>query len=247
MKLNKIYNPNRIMRKNLFFAFVSVLTVLSLDLAAQRKDYLISLETNLGSAKIILYDETPLHKANFIKLSKSKFYDGLIFHRVIKNFMIQGGDPLSKDAEKGARVGFGGDNMERIPYEFNKARVHKKGALAAARDGNAEKKSSACQFYIVQGKKLSDDEILKVQGSNNLTYSGQQKMDYVTLGGTPFLDNNYTVFGEVIQGLDLVDKIAQVSTDQYNRPNEDVKMSITVKKISKRKISRKYGYKYTKA
>jgi peptidyl-prolyl cis-trans isomerase B (cyclophilin B) len=223
-----------------------VFTVVLNGTYAQRKDYLITLETSLGSAKIILYDETPLHKANFIKLSKEKFYDGLLFHRVIQNFMIQGGDPLSKNAEKGARVGFGGDNLEKIPFEFNTNRVHKKGALAAARDGNPEKKSSACQFYIVQGKKLSDDEILKVQGTNNITYTTQQKIDYVSLGGTPFLDNNYTVFGEVIQGLDLIDKIAKVSTDQYNRPIEDVKMTIKLKKMSKRKITRKYGYKYIK-
>ena len=211
---------------------------------AQKKDYVLTLETDKGKVNMILYDETPLHKANFLKLTKDKFYDGLLFHRVIENFMIQGGDPNSKNAEKGQSLGSGGGDLERIPFEYNEKRYHKKGALAAARDGNPEKKSSATQFYIVQGKKFTDQELDGFETKNNLKYSADQREMYKNIGGTPHLDKNYTVFGEVIGSTQLVDDIAKVKTGQANRPEEDQRMKITVKKLRKKKITKLYGYKY---
>ena len=228
-----------------YFVLFALLTVTVLA-KAQRKDYLVTLNTTKGTAHMVLYDETPLHKANFIKLVKTHFYDSLMFHRVIEKFMIQGGDPNSKSAKKGARLGSGGGNLERIPFEFTSTRVHKKGALAAARDNNPEKKSSACQFYIVQGRKLSDDEVSKVEKSNNITYTNQQRADYVAVGGTPSLDNKYTVFGELVDNIQLVDEIAKVEKDESDRPVEDIRMTMTVKKLRKKKITRLYGYKYEK-
>lgn len=209
-----------------------------------KKDYLVTLSTTYGTMHIILYDETPKHKENFIKLVEKKFYDSLLFHRIIENFMIQGGDPESKNAKAGARLGSGGGNLERIPFEFNTTRVHKKGALAAARDNNPEKKSSACQFYIVQGKKFTDDEITQMTLRNKMQYTTQQRADYMILGGTPHLDNNYTVFGEVIDNLQVVDEIAKQAKDAADRPQKDIKMSMKVEKMKKKKITKKYGYKF---
>jgi cyclophilin family peptidyl-prolyl cis-trans isomerase len=185
-----------------------------------------------------------LHKANFIKLVNQKFYDSLLFHRIIDGFMIQGGDPKSRNAKAGERLGNGGGDMEDIPYEFKPNHVHRKGALAAARDNNPEKKSSACQFYIVQGKKMTDDEISMVAQRNKMDYSTQQRAEYMILGGTPRLDNGYTVFGEAIDNLDLIDIIANQAKDAADRPKEDIKMSMTVKKMRKKKITKQFGYKY---
>ena len=209
-----------------------------------KKDYVITLKTNFGDMHLILFDDTPLHKANFLKLVNDKFYDGLLFHRIIDGFMIQGGDPDSKNAQPWQHLGAGGGNLERIPFEFKPNHVHKKGALAAARDGNPEKKSSACQFYIVQGKAMSDDQITATAARNKMTYSTKQRSDYMILGGTPFLDNNYTVFGEAIDNLELIDKIAKQAKDASDRPTADIKMSMTVEKMRKKKITKKYGYKY---
>jgi len=228
------------------YFLVLMVLVASVQVNAQRKDYLITLKTNKGVAHMVLYDETPLHKANFLKLVKEHYYDSLLFHRVIEKFMIQGGDPNSKNAKEGARLGSGGGNLERIPFEFTPTRVHKKGALAAARDGNPEKKSSAVQFYIVQGRKLSDDEVSKVEKSNNITYTNQQRADYISVGGTPSLDNKYTVFGEVVDNMKLIDDIATVEKDENDRPRENVSMIITAKKVRKKKITRLYGYQYEK-
>ncbi len=217
---------------------------LAVSAFSQRKDYLYTLETDKGKLYFVLYDETPLHKANFEKLVRSKFYNGLLFHRVIQNFMIQGGDPNSKNAEKGARLGSGGDQLERVPFEYHPARFHKKGVIAAARDNNPEKKSSACQFYIVQGKKFTDTELDVFENRNSLKYTDAQRTVYKTLGGTPHLDKNYTVFGEVVGSTGVVDEIAGVKTDSFNRPEEDQKMKISVKKMKRKKITRKYGYSY---
>ena len=227
------------------FLFLIVLLA-ALQSNAQRKDYLLTLKTNKGVAHMVLYDETPLHKANFLKLVNEHYYDSLLFHRVIEKFMIQGGDPNSKNAKEGAKLGSGGGNLEKIPFEFTPTRVHKKGALAAARDGNPEKKSNAVQFYIVHGRKLSDEEVSKVEKSNSITYTNQQRLDYISIGGTPSLDNKYTVFGEVIDNLKLIDEIATVEKDENDRPREDIKMIITSKKLRKKKIARVYGYKYEK-
>lgn len=193
---------------------------------------MVLISTNFGDIKIRLYDETPLHRDNFVKLVESGFYNGLLFHRVIQGFMIQGGDPNSKTASPGVALGSGGGDMERIPAEFNPALHHKKGVLAAARDGNPQKASSACQFYIVQGKTYSDQELDGLQSRLGITYTEQQRNDYKTIGGTAFLDMNYTVFGEVVSGLEVVDKIAAVATNKSigDRPLEDVRMQIKMVK-----------------
>lgn len=188
----------------------------------------IKLTTSEGVIVIRLYDATPLHRDNFIKLVSQNFYEDLLFHRVINEFMIQGGDPLSKNAQPGQFLGTGGSDMERIPAEFNKGLIHKKGVLAAARDGNPQKASSACQFYIVQGKKTSDADLSAIEQNRGIPYTAEQRNIYKTIGGTPFLDMNYTVFGEVETGLEVIDKIAVVSTDQNNRPITDIKMKIEI-------------------
>ncbi|MDF1548101.1 MAG: peptidylprolyl isomerase [Bacteroidales bacterium] len=244
------------------------------------KDVKVKIKTTLGDITILLYGETPLHQKNFIKLVNEKFYDGILFHRVIKDFMIQAGDPDSKTAAKGQMLGSGGPGYT-IPAEFRTDLFHKKGALSAARTGdqmNPEKKSSGSQFYIVQGTKYNDmqltqmdaqleaqsymplirkylsenpEEMKKVQDKQNagdqaglqaiideitkrlkaehpeikpLKLSEKQKEIYKTIGGTPHLDGNYTVFGEVIEGLEVIDKIAAFATDASDRPVEDVKI-----------------------
>jgi len=194
---------------------------------------LVLLSTDLGDIKIRLYDETPLHRDNFLKLVESGFYTDLLFHRVIQGFMIQGGDPNSKTAGPDVALGSGGSDLQRIPAEFNPALHHKKGVLAAARDNNPQKASSACQFYIVQGKTYTDQELDGLQSRSGIVYTEQQRNDYKTIGGTAFLDMNYTVFGEVVEGLEVVDKIAAVETNKAlgDRPKQDVKMRI--KRINK--------------
>lgn len=226
--------------KKLFF----LAACLPMSLFAQKKDYVFTLESGKEQIHFLLYEETPLHKKNFKALVKKKFYDGLLFHRVIQNFMIQGGDPESKNAVAGARLGSGGDQLERVPFEYHPARYHKKGVIAAARDNNPEKKSSACQFYIVQGKKFTDSEIDAFEKRTGATYTEEQRNTYRTVGGTPHLDKNYTVFGEVLGSTALLDKIAAVKTDESNRPLEDQKMKISMKKMRKKKITKKYGYTY---
>ncbi len=188
---------------------------------------IVLISTDLGDIKIKLYNETPKHRDNFIKLAKQGFYDGTIFHRVIKSFMIQGGDPNSKDATPNQTLGNGGPGYT-VPAEFNPNLFHKKGALAAARLGdnmNPRKESSGSQFYIVQGKVLTQAEIV----ASGRDFTPEQRKAYTTIGGTPFLDDNYTVYGEVIEGLDVVDKIAAVATNpQANRPVKDVKITVKV-------------------
>ncbi len=194
------------------------------------KSLKVKITTDSGIIVIKLYDSTPLHRDNFVKLVKEGFYDSLLFHRIIQGFMIQGGDPTSKNAEPGAMLGGGGGNMERIPAEFKKGLIHKKGALAAARDGNAEKASSACQFYIVQGKVLTDAELNMTEERTGVKYTLAQRNIYKKLGGTPFLDQNYTVFGEVISGLEVVDKIANAPKAPGDRPIGDIRMKMEVVK-----------------
>lgn len=206
------------MKKHFFVYILLLISTISFAQKKSKKDYLVTLKTKYGSTHIVLYDDTPLHKANFIKLVHKKFYDSLLFHRIIDGFMIQGGDPESKMAQPNQRLGGGGGNLERIPYEFKNNHVHKKGALAAARDNNPEKKSSACQFYIVQGKKMTDDEVTIVAQRNGMDYTTLQRAEYMILGGTPRLDNSYTVFGEAIDNLDLIDTIAKQAKDSADRP-----------------------------
>ncbi|MBP7807808.1 MAG: peptidylprolyl isomerase [Bacteroidia bacterium] len=247
----------------------------------------ILISTSLGNIKIKLFEETPLHKKNFLKLVKQGFYDSLLFHRVINSFMIQGGDPDSKRANDTILLG-NGDVGYWIPAEINPKIYHKKGVLAAAREGddiNPKKESSGCQFYIVMGKKydslaLQKAEIrvnreiitkinylvgfggkspelksyytrLFAQGkedslkivvkqltdavskaeyakTKHYTWSSTQRKTYATLGGTPHLDNNYTIFGEVIEGLEVIDKIAASKTDKNDRPKENIRMKISI-------------------
>ena len=248
----------------------------------QQKSTQVEIKTTMGTIIVKMYNETPLHKANFIKLVKDKYYDGQLFHRVIKDFMIQTGDPDSKTAKKGQALGSGGPGYT-IKAEFNQNLFHKKGALSAARQSdqiNPEKKSSGSQFYIVQGKKFTAKELDDVEFQQNVNaylpyiqqylqkpensaimsdvqkkqqmadqeglnkiikdiivklkpqhpeikdfkFSQKQRTTYMTIGGTPHLDMNYTVFGEVLKGLDIIDKIASVKTDQGDRPIDDVKI-----------------------
>ena len=192
---------------------------------------LVEIKTDYGTMIVKLYDSTPLHRDNFIKLVKQKFYDSLLFHRVIQNFMIQGGDPQSKDADSTAMLGNGEAPGDLIPAEFRPDLYHKKGALAMARTENPEKASSNCQFYIVQGQVYSNTQLNNMecqirQNNPDFYFTEAQRKVYTTVGGTPFLDQNYTVFGEVIKGLDVIDKIAAVQTDANDRPVTNVRMKM---------------------
>ena len=187
----------------------------------------VLITTKFGDIKLKLYDETPLHKANFIKIINDGVLEGTLFHRIIPEFMIQGGDPDSKNAVAGQPLGNGGLPY-RVPAELNKNLIHKKGALAAARDGNPAKASSSTQFYIVQGKKYTEAELQMLASRTDNNWTDEQKKIYMEQGGTPMLDMNYTVFGEVISGLDVIDKIVAQSRDGSDRPSEDIKMSVKI-------------------
>jgi len=185
---------------------------------------IVLIKTNMGDLKVKLYNETPKHRDNFIKLVKEGYYNKTLFHRVIKDFMIQGGDPDSKTATKGQMLGNGGPDYT-IPAEFVPAKFHKKGALAAARTGddvNPKKESSGSQFYIAQGKIYTDAELNMFEQRMGKKFTPAQRAAYKTVGGTPHLDGSYTVFGELVDGFDVLDKIAVVPGDQMNRPLEDV-------------------------
>ena len=190
--------------------------------------YRVKVSTDSGDIIIRLYDETPLHRDNFVKLVRRGFYDSLLFHRIIPEFMIQGGDPQSKNAPEGSLLGSGGDELGLIPAELNQNLIHKKGVLAAARNNNPQKASSACQFYIVQGKKHTEDELFQIQQRTGILLSAHQKKIYKTIGGTPWLDGNYTVFGETESGFEVIDKIAALPRDANNRPLTDIRMKIEI-------------------
>ncbi|MDZ4756544.1 MAG: peptidylprolyl isomerase [Bacteroidota bacterium] len=197
--------------------------------------YMVLMKTTMGDITLKLYNETPKHRDNFIDLVKKNFFDSLLFHRVINNFMIQGGDPNSKNAQAGAMLG-DGDVGYTVPAEFNTKLIHKKGVLAAARNDNPEKASSGCQFYIVQGKKTDSLTLNMLEKRNGLQYTAEQRKIYQTIGGTPFLDNSYTVYGETISGIEVVDRIAVVPGDGSNRPNTNIyilstKLIITTAKV----------------
>lgn len=277
----------------LLFAFMILLTTG----CAQKTDHVVTIKTNYGDIVAILFDETPKHKQNFIKLANEHFYDSLLFHRVIEGFMIQGGDPDSKKAKPGQRLGNGGPGYN-IDAEINPKFLHERGALSAARLGdqmNPTRASSGSQFYIVQGRKYTESELKTdpqkygsalqqfFQKPENKTYydsmailhrAGDQKtyedfilslkpviekqlgvnVDkeispealavYTTVGGAPHLDAQYTVFGKVIKGIEVVDKIAALPKGQADRPVEDVRMMVKVEELSKKKIEKIYGYKY---
>ncbi|MBP5649652.1 MAG: peptidylprolyl isomerase [Bacteroidales bacterium] len=186
----------------------------------------VLLKTSMGDIVIALYDETPLHKENFIKLVNDKYYDGVLFHRIIQNFMIQTGDPESKAAKPGQMLGNGGPGYT-IPAEFVPGLYHKRGAVAAARMGdnvNPKKESSGSQFYIVDGRVFSTNDLNRVIQMTGKTYSMEQIKDYTSIGGAPHLDGDYTVFGEVVSGMEIVDKIAAQQKDGRDRPLEDIKI-----------------------
>ena len=190
------------------------------------------LTTDYGSMVLKLYNGTPLHRDNFVKLVKQHFFDSLLFHRVDKGFMIQGGDPDSRHAKQGQQLGEGSLNYT-IPAEFDTAFFHKKGALAAARESDAanpKKASSSTQFYIVDGKQFTDDEMDKMEDKLNIKIPENHRRIYRTIGGAPFLDMNYTVFGEVTSGFDTIDKIAGVAKDENDRPLQNIRMKIIMVK-----------------
>ncbi len=191
---------------------------------------LIEIETEFGTMLAELSNATPLHRDNFIKLAEEGYFDGTLFHRVIAEFMIQGGDPNSKEAPAGMPLGSGGPGYT-VPAEMRDSLVHVKGALSAARlgdAGNPTKASSGSQFYIVQGKVLDGNMLTRIEASKGIHYTPDQKKAYMEIGGTPFLDREYTVFGHVIKGLDIIDKIAEVQKDPRDRPLKDIKMKIRV-------------------
>lgn len=216
--------------KNILFVIAATMLIN----ACGKKETMVLISTNMGDIKVKLYDETPKHKANFIKNVEEGKIEGALFHRVINKFMMQGGDPTSINATPQTRLGSG--TLEGVPLvdaEFNTNFIHKKGALAAARTGgpsNPEKKSSNCQFYIVQGKIETDATLDNLERQKNIKYTDEQREIYKTIGGTAFLDQDYTVFGEVVEGLDIVDKICNAKTAPGDRPLEDVKMSLKIVK-----------------
>lgn len=198
----------------------------------------VKITTKFGDMIVELYDETPQHRDNFIKLVEGGFYNDLLFHRVIKGFMVQGGDPDSKGAAPNAMLGRGGPGYT-VPAEFVDTLVHIKGALSAARKGdqvNPLRESSGSQFYVVQGQPVPAPMLMKMESrinmrrdsTNQFKYTDSQIETYTTLGGTPHLDGDYTVFGQVIEGLEIIDQIAAVETGRADRPVEDVVMSMEI-------------------
>ncbi|MFK8101580.1 MAG: peptidylprolyl isomerase [Saprospiraceae bacterium] len=214
--------------KKILYLF-SVLIVLSLFSSCNGDDHTyVEIECDFGKMKVMLYNTTPLHRDNFIKLAKEGFFDDLLFHRVIKGFMAQGGDPQSRGSVPGSPLGAGGPGYT-LPAEIGAP--HLKGALSAARQGdqvNPQKESSGSQFYVVHGTVQNDASLDKMESLKGFKYNEEQRRLYKTIGGTPQLDMDYTVFGEVVEGLDVIDKICEVKTNPANRPLEDVKMKIRV-------------------
>ncbi len=214
----------------LFVAFF-----ISFSAHAQKQYPIVVMETSMGTMKIQLYDNTFRHSDNFVKLVNEGYYNGNLFHRVIKNFMIQSGDDKSINAAPGVPLGHGGKDYT-IPAEFFPEYYHKKGALSAARQGdnvNPKKASSGSQFYIVKGNIYTPEQLTKFETqAGHPPFTEEQFKNYTTIGGTPHLDYNYTVFGEVIEGLEIIDAISVVPTDKRDRPLNDVKIikAYTVKK-----------------
>lgn len=190
----------------------------------------VKIITDFGTMTVKLYNETPLHRDNFLKLAREGFYDSLLFHRVINGFMIQGGDPDSKHAASGAPLGNGGPGYT-IPAEFRPDLIHKKGVLSAARmpdQVNPAKASSGSQFYVVQGKVYTREELAGFERRFGVKFTQQQIDTYTTVGGTPHLDGGYTVYGEVIDGLEVIDLIAAQKTGPNDRPVKDIRMRVEI-------------------
>jgi peptidyl-prolyl cis-trans isomerase B (cyclophilin B) len=222
---------------------IAFLVFLSLNaFAAKPKHQFIRISTDKGSCVVLLYNQTPLHRDNFVKITQEGKLSETLFHRVIKSFMIQGGDPDSKTAKPGQALG-DGDWGYTVPAEFRDSLFHKKGVIAAARDDNPTKASSACQFYLAQGKVFTDEQLdLLEQNRLKRKIPTWQREVYKTLGGIPHLDQNYTVFGEVVQGIEMIDTIAAVKTGAADRPVDDVRMTVTVlKKKEAKKLEKQLG------
>ncbi|WP_243403233.1 peptidylprolyl isomerase [Sphingobacterium haloxyli] len=201
--------------------------LVTLAWAKTPKYHYVSIKTDKGDCLLRLYNETPKHRDNFVELVKEGYYEGLMFHRVIHNFMVQGGDPNSRYAAQKQPLGDGGPDY-KIPAEIQEDLIHKKGTIGAARDDNPAKQSSASQFYLVQGRvftpaALDSLEQFRLKGKK---LTAQQRDIYTTIGGTPHLDGNYTVFGELLRGVKVIDEIAVVETDERDRPLADVRMSM---------------------
>ena len=214
------------LRTFLFLLFTYIMTV-----SCQSNAQTYTIETNLGDIQVKLYEQTPLHKENFEKLVTEQLYDSVLFHRIIHGFMIQTGNPETKPGAKKDSLLIRKYNYT-VPAEFVPEYFHKKGALAAARTGDAvnpEKRSSSTQFYIVQCRTFTDGELDQIEGNLHIQFSESQRETYKTIGGTPFLDQNYTVFGEVVKGLDVVDAIASVPTGPGDVPLKDVRILRIVK------------------
>lgn len=219
------------MKYRLLFIVITFLCFGTLFVEGKRKKEkrrIVRIETSMGNIRVALSDDTPLHRDNFLRLAREGFYDGTLFHRCIKDFMIQGGDPDSRGAEPGKQLGDGGTGYT-IPAEFCLPYLyHWRGALAAARepdDVNPKMESSGCQFYIVWGKKQAGSDIRKVRSmleEKGIELTSQMLDDYIMRGGTPHLDGQYTVFGEVIEGLPIVKNIQSVPTDSLDRPLADI-------------------------
>jgi peptidyl-prolyl cis-trans isomerase B (cyclophilin B) len=199
-----------------------------MSISCQTNAQTYTIKTSLGNMQIRLYENAPLHKANFERLVEENAYDSVLFHRIIQGFMIQTGD-LNTKPTHGESIS---QNEQTITAEFVAENFHKKGAIAAARTGDAvnpEKRSSATQFYIVQGRIFTDEELNYLENANGISWTAEQKNIYKTLGGTPFLDANYTVFGEVIDGLDVIDKIAALPTGIGDSPLSDIRILQIIK------------------
>jgi peptidyl-prolyl cis-trans isomerase B (cyclophilin B) len=239
-----MFNIYRISLVVLFAFFIGGCSLFK-EKSIEPKETRVLMTTSEGELTLKLYNETPLHRDNFIKLVNEEFYNGITFHRVIKGFMAQAGDPKSRDKSFSGQLGQNSEG-ETIPAEILPQLFHKKGALAAARMGdnvNPEKKSSGSQFYIVQGKKYPINQLEQMENKINqkaphyqqqqdkFAFSDSARKVYQQIGGTPFLDNGYTVFGEVIQGIEVIDAICNVKTERGNKPSEPVTiLSVTIMK-----------------
>ncbi len=228
------------MKRLLIFSFL--LFALSAK-ASKPKHQFVRIATDKGSCVVLLYNATPLHRDNFVKITQAGNLSGTLFHRVIQGFMIQGGDPDSKTAKPGQALG-DGDLGYTVPAEFRDELFHKKGVIAAARDDNPTKASSACQFYLAQGKVFTDEQLNQLEQTRlkGRKIPPAQREVYKTLGGIPHLDQNYTVYGEVVQGIELIDAVAAVKTGPADRPLEDVRMTVTLlKKKEAKKLEKTLG------
>ncbi|WP_278624999.1 peptidylprolyl isomerase [Parabacteroides gordonii] len=215
------------MKKLFAICLLLVGLLTSVHLQAQNVETLVLIDTDMGKIKVKLFNDTPLHRDNFIKNVKEKRYDGLLFHRIIKQFMIQGGDIDSKDAPIEKHLG-DGDPGYTIPAEIVYPKYfHKRGMLCAARtsdEENPERASSGTQFYIVTGKFYTEMELDKMEKSDNKTFTPEERQAYMLEGGAPHLDNKYTIFGEVVKGMKVVDKIQFVETNEEDRPLKNIKI-----------------------